>query len=164
MVTAMPSWARRLPWPQVSSGPRSPPVPGVTRPYLDAVPVRGPAQCRRECRDTTGQSRTDADHYRTYRRGVYRHAIAVLLWLAQSPLLVVGNCGMPFYIIVRSVEGLDGWNGRDLVSLHVMWESACRSCSTCSSGGRSDYFSMPRETYQARLRTSHGRRRGLKVP
>jgi len=71
---------------------------------------------------------------------------------------------MPFYIIVRSVEGLDGWNGRDLVSLHVMWESACRSCSTCSSGGRSDYFSMPRETYQARLRTSHGRRRGLKVP
>jgi len=53
----------------------------VTRPCLDAIPVRGPAQCRRECRDTTGQSRTDADHYRTYRRGVYRHAIAVLLWL-----------------------------------------------------------------------------------
>ena len=47
-------------------------------------------------RYTTGQRLTGADHYRTYRRGVYRHAIAVLLWLAQSPLLVVGNCGMPF--------------------------------------------------------------------
>jgi hypothetical protein len=164
MVTAMPSWARRLPWPQVSSGPRSPPVPGVTRPYLDAVPVRGPAQCRRECRDTTGQSRTDADHYRTYRRGVYRHAIAVLLWLAQSPLLVVGNCGMPFYIIVRSVEGLDGWNGRDLVSLHVMLGIGAPVMLYVQFRGQVGLLQHAAGDLSSPPPNSHGRRRGLKVP
>jgi hypothetical protein len=61
---------------------------------------------------------------------------------------------MPFYIIVRSVEGLDGWNGRDLVSLHVMLGIGAPVMLYVQFRGRSDYFSMPRETYQARLRTA----------
>jgi hypothetical protein len=71
-------------------------------------------------RDTTRPSLTGADHYRADRRGVYRPAIAVLLAANSGSLADGPGPRAPFYIIVRSVEGLGGWSGRDLVSLYVM--------------------------------------------
>ena len=56
--------------------------------------------------------------------------------------------GFLFYIIVRSVEGLGGWSGRDLVSLYVMLGFGAVIMLYVRFRGASDYFSMPRETYK----------------
>jgi hypothetical protein len=52
------------------------------------------------------------------------------------------------YIIVRSVEGLGGWSGSDLVSLYVMLGIGVAIMLYVWFTGGSGYFSLPRETYQ----------------
>ena len=49
---------------------------------------------------------------------------------------------------MRSVEGLGGWSGRDLVSLYVMLGIGVAIMLYVRLAGGSDYFSLPRETYQ----------------
>jgi amino acid transporter len=52
------------------------------------------------------------------------------------------------YIIYRSVAGLGGWTGRDLVSLYVMLAIGAAIMLWVRFSGTSDYFTLPRETYQ----------------
>ena len=52
------------------------------------------------------------------------------------------------YIMYRSVAGLGGWTGRDLVSLYVMLGIGAVIMLYVRFKGTSDYFSLPRETYQ----------------
>ena len=82
-----------------------------------------------------------------------------LVQLAVFPLAAAGSLA---YIIVRSVEGLGGWSGRDLVSLYVMVGIGAAIMLYVQFRGQVGLLRMPRETYQARHRTSHGRQRGLK--
>ena len=51
--------------------------------------------------------------------------------------------GFLAYIIVRSVEGLGGWSGRDLVSLYVMLGIGVAIMLYVRFWGGSDYFSLP---------------------
>jgi hypothetical protein len=81
---------------------------------------------------------------------VYYRKLAVtgpwnLIQLAVFPL-VAG--GFLVYIVVRSVEGLGGWSGKDLVSLYVMLGIGVAIMLYVRFTGGSDYFSLPRETYQ----------------
>jgi amino acid transporter len=52
------------------------------------------------------------------------------------------------YIMYRSVAGLGGWTGRDLVSLYVMLGIGVVIMLWVRFTGTSDYFKLPRETYQ----------------
>jgi amino acid transporter len=52
------------------------------------------------------------------------------------------------YIMYRSVPGLGGWTGRDLVSLYVMLGIGAAIMLYVRFWGHTDYFSLPRETYQ----------------
>ena len=81
---------------------------------------------------------------------VYFRKLAVtgpwaIVQLAVFPLAAAGFLA---YIIVRSVEGLGGWSGRDLVSLYVMLGIGVAIMLYVRFTGGSDYFSLPRETYQ----------------
>jgi amino acid transporter len=81
---------------------------------------------------------------------VYFRKLAVtgpwaIVQLAVFPLAAAGFLA---YIIVRSVEGLGGWSGRDLVSLYVMLGIGVAIMLYVRITGGSDYFSLPRETYQ----------------
>jgi amino acid transporter len=81
---------------------------------------------------------------------VYYRKLAVtspwsIITLAVFPLAAAGFLA---YIIVRSVEGLGGWTGRDLVSLYVMIGIGVAIMIYVRFWGKSDYFNLPRETYQ----------------
>jgi amino acid transporter len=81
---------------------------------------------------------------------VYYRKLAVtgpwnLIQLAVFPLAAGGFL---VYIVVRSVEGLGGWSGKDLVSLYVMLGIGVAIMLYVRFTGGSDYFSLPRETYQ----------------
>lgn len=81
---------------------------------------------------------------------VYYRKLAVrspwnIVQLAVFPLAAAGFLA---YIIVRSVEGLGGWSGRDLVSLYVMLGIGAAIMLYVRFTGGSDYFCLPRETYQ----------------
>jgi amino acid transporter len=81
---------------------------------------------------------------------VYYRKLAVtgpwnLIQLAVFPLAAAGFL---VYIVVRSVEGLGGWSGKDLVSLYVMLGIGVAIMLYVRFTGGSDYFSLPRETYQ----------------
>jgi amino acid transporter len=52
------------------------------------------------------------------------------------------------YIMYRSVAGLGGWTGRDLVSLYVMLGIGAVIMFWVRFTGTSDYLREPRETYQ----------------
>ena len=52
------------------------------------------------------------------------------------------------YIVWRSVPGLGGWTGRDLVSLYVMLGIGVVIMLYGRFRGATDYYSLPRETYQ----------------
>ena len=65
--------------------------------------------------------------------------------MAVFPL---AGAGCLAYIIVRSVEGLGGWTGRDLVSLYVMVGIGVAIMLYVRFWGKSDYFSLHRETYE----------------
>jgi len=79
----------------------------------------------------------------------YRKLAATSPWniihIAVFPLAAAGFLA---YIIVRSVEGLGGWSGRDLVSLYVMIGIGVAIMLYVRFWGGSDYFKLPRETYQ----------------
>jgi len=81
---------------------------------------------------------------------VYYRKLAVtgpwnLVQLAVFPLAAAGFLA---YIVVRSVEGLGGWSGSDLVSLYVMLGIGVVIMLYVRFWGGSDYFSLPRESYQ----------------
>ena len=78
---------------------------------------------------------------------VYFRKLAVtgpwaIVQLAVFPLAAAGFLA---YIIVRSVEGLGGWSGKDLVSLYVMLGIGVAIMLYVRFTGGSDYFSLPRE-------------------
>jgi amino acid transporter len=52
------------------------------------------------------------------------------------------------YIMYRSVAGLGGWTGRDLVSLYVMLAIGAVIMLYGRFRGTSDYYRTPRETYE----------------
>lgn len=52
------------------------------------------------------------------------------------------------YIIFRSVDGLGGWGGPDLVSLYIMLGIGVAIMLYVRFWGGSDYFKLTRETYQ----------------
>lgn len=79
-----------------------------------------------------------------YRRLAMRGAWS-FVQLAVFPL---GAAAFLAYIMYRSVPGLGGWSGRDLVSLYVMLGIGAAIMLYVRFAGSSDYFSMPRETYQ----------------
>jgi hypothetical protein len=66
----------------------------------------------------------------------------------QIALFPLAAAAFLFYIMYRSVAGLGGWSGRDLVSLYVMLGIGVAIMLYVRFWGGSDYFSMPRETYQ----------------
>src|ERR1700750_265905 len=68
-----------------------------------------------------------------------------IIHIAVFPLAAAGFLA---YIIVRSVEGLGGWAGRDLVSLYVLVGIGVPISIYVRFRGGSDYFKLPRETYQ----------------
>ena len=81
---------------------------------------------------------------------VYYRRLAVrspwsLVQLAVFPLAAAGFLA---YIVARSVAGLGGWSGSDLVSLYVMLGISVVIMLYVRFWGGSDYFSLPRETYQ----------------
>jgi amino acid transporter len=79
----------------------------------------------------------------------YRKLASTSVWnvihIAVFPLAAAGFLA---YIVVRSVEGLGGWSGRDLVSLYVMLGIGVAIMFYVRFAGGSDYFSLPRETYE----------------
>ena len=79
----------------------------------------------------------------------YRKLASTSVWnvihIAVFPLAAAGFLA---YIVVRSVEGLGGWSGRDLVSLYIMLGIGVAIMLYVRFAGGSDYFSLPRETYQ----------------
>lgn len=79
-----------------------------------------------------------------YRRLAIRSAWNFIL-LAVFPLAAAGFL---VYIVYRSVPGLGGWSGRDIVSLYVMLGIGAAIMLYVRFWGASDYFSMPRETYE----------------
>ena len=68
-----------------------------------------------------------------------------IIHIAVFPLAAAGFLA---YIVVRSVEGLGGWSGRDLVSLYVMLGIGVAIMLYVRFMGGSDYFKLPRETYE----------------
>jgi amino acid transporter len=81
---------------------------------------------------------------------VYYRKLAVTgLWnIIQLAVFPLAAAGFLAYIIVRSVDGLGGWSGSDLVSLYIMLGIGVAIMLYVRFTGGSDYFSMPRETYQ----------------
>ena len=79
-----------------------------------------------------------------YRKLAIRSAWSFIL-LAVFPLAAAGFL---VYIVYRSVPGLGGWSGKDLVSLYVMLGIGAAIMLYVRFWGGSDYFSMPRETYE----------------
>jgi amino acid transporter len=77
---------------------------------------------------------------RLARRSPWNFTLVTLFPIAAAAFLV--------YIIYRSVAGLGGWTGRDLVSLYVMLAIGAAIMLWVRFTGTSDYFSLPRETYQ----------------
>ena len=73
-------------------------------------------------------------------RGTWSFVQLAIFPLAASAFLV--------YIIYRSVATLGGWSGKNLVSLYVMLGIGAVIMLYVRFRGASDYFSMPRETYQ----------------
>jgi amino acid transporter len=73
-------------------------------------------------------------------RSVWSFVLLIVFPLAAAGFLI--------YIVYRSVPGLGGWSGRDLVSLYVMLAIGAAIMLYVRFAGESDYFSMPRETYQ----------------
>jgi amino acid transporter len=63
-------------------------------------------------------------------------------------LFPIGAAAFLVYIMYRSVAGLGGWTGRDLVSLYVMLGIGVVIMLWVRFTGTSDYFNLPRETYQ----------------
>jgi amino acid transporter len=79
----------------------------------------------------------------------YRKLASRSAWsLVQLAVFPLAAAGFLAYIIVRSVERLGGWNGSDLVSLYVMLGIGVAIMLYVRFAGGSDYFSLPRETYQ----------------
>lgn len=74
------------------------------------------------------------------RRSAWSFVLVALFPLASAAFLV--------YIMYRSVAGLGGWSGRDLVSLYVMLGIGAAIALYVRFWGHSDYFSRPRETYE----------------
>jgi hypothetical protein len=79
----------------------------------------------------------------------YRKLAGRSAWsLVQLAVFPLAAAGFLAYIIVRSVEGPGGWSGSDLVSLYVMLGIGVAIMLYVRFAGGSDYFSLPRETYQ----------------
>jgi amino acid transporter len=79
----------------------------------------------------------------------YRKLATRGVWpLIQIAVFPLAAAAFLFYIMYRSVAGLGGWGGRDLVSLYVMLGIGVVIMLYVRFWGASDYFSMPRETYQ----------------
>ena len=91
-----------------------------------------------------------------YRKLASHRSVWTIVQLAVFPLAAAGFLA---YIIVRSVEGLGGWSGRDLVSLYVMLGIGVAIMLYVRFTGGSDYFSLPRETYQPAAEPGRGSRR-----
>jgi len=66
----------------------------------------------------------------------------------QLAIFPLAAAGFLAYIIYRSVAGLGGWTGRNLVSLYVMLGIGLVIMLYVRFTGTSDYFRLPRETYQ----------------
>ncbi|MBV9206371.1 MAG: hypothetical protein JO037_13470, partial [Actinobacteria bacterium] len=79
-----------------------------------------------------------------YRKLAMRSAWSFIL-VAVFPLAAAAFLA---YIVWRSVPGLGGWTGRDLVSLYVMLGIGAVIMLYVRFRGTSEYFSLPRETYQ----------------
>jgi amino acid transporter len=79
-----------------------------------------------------------------YRRLATRNAWSFV----QLVVFPLAAAGFLVYIMYRSVPGLGGWSGRDLVSLYVMLGIGLVIMLYVRFWGASDYFSLPRETYQ----------------
>jgi amino acid transporter len=79
----------------------------------------------------------------------YRKLASTSAWnvihIAVFPLAAAGFLA---YIVVRSVEGLGGCTGRDLVSLYIMLGIGVAIMLYVRFADGSDYFNLPRETYQ----------------
>jgi amino acid transporter len=73
-------------------------------------------------------------------RSAWSFVLVALFPLAAAAFLA--------YIMYRSVAGLGGWTGRDLVSLYVMLAVGAAIMIYVRFWGHSDYFSRPRETYE----------------
>jgi len=74
------------------------------------------------------------------RSGAWNFVLVALFPIAAAAFLA--------YIMYRSVSGLGGWTGRDLVSLYVMLGIGLVIMLWVRFTGTSDYFKLPRETYQ----------------
>jgi amino acid transporter len=73
-------------------------------------------------------------------RSVWNFILVALFPIAAAAFLA--------YIMYRSVAGLGGWTGRDLVSLYVMLAIGAVIVLYGRFLGMSDYYRMPRETYE----------------
>lgn len=87
---------------------------------------------------------------------VYHRRLAIssawnFVLVAAFPLAAAGFLA---YIMFRSVPGLGGWSGRDLVSMYVMLGIGAVIMLYVRFAGGSEYFSMPRETYQPDAETA----------
>jgi amino acid transporter len=79
----------------------------------------------------------------------YRKLAMRSAWsFTQLAVFPLGAAAFLGYIIYRSVAGLGGWTGRDLVSLYVMLGIGAVVMLYVRFTGTSDYFRLPRETYQ----------------
>jgi len=73
-------------------------------------------------------------------RGAWSFILVAVFPLAAAAFLA--------YIMYRSVAGLGGWTGRDLVSLYVMLGIGAVIMLYARFNGTSDYFRRPRESYE----------------
>ena len=80
-----------------------------------------------------------------YFRKLARHSAWSFILVALFP---IGAAAFLVYIIYRSVAGLGGWNGSDLISLYVMLGIGAAIMLYVRFWGQSEYFSRPRETYE----------------
>jgi amino acid transporter len=74
------------------------------------------------------------------RRSAWSFVLVTLFPLAAAAFLL--------YIDYRSVAGLGGWSGSNLISLYVMLGIGAAIALYVRFWGHSDYFSRPRETYE----------------
>ena len=81
---------------------------------------------------------------------VYYRRLAVRSPWSFVQLLIFPLAAAAFlvYIVYRSVPGLGGWSGKDLISLYVMLGIGAVIMLYVRFWGHSDYFSTPRETYE----------------
>jgi amino acid transporter len=79
----------------------------------------------------------------------YRKLASTGVWnIIHIVVFPLAAAGFLAYIIVRSVDGLGGWGGSDLVSLYVMIGIGVAIMLYVRFWGQSEYFKLPRETYQ----------------